>query len=338
MSTKIEWARNADGSQGETWNPIQAGRIDGHLNASITGKLGTGCTKVSPGCNACYAGTMNRRFYGNDYSYKSKPSEWTIDEKILELPMRTQEPTTFFVASMCDLFHETIPASIQEDVLQIMLDNSHHLFLLLTKRPESMRDSLNAFYADRSVPPMDNVWCGVSAENQEMADERIPLLLDTPAAKRFVSCEPLLGPVDLKKWLPVCVPGTETHLFSYRNGYQPFVNWAIVGGESGPKARPMHPMWVLALRGQCEQAGIPFFFKQWGQYKPLCRYYSLNDVKREWALSQPHVIVNFNGSIWHDMDGQPNPDYCPWIMRRTNKKAAGRLLMGNEYNQMPERT
>lgn len=267
MPTKIEWVKNADGLAGETWNPLRARLIDGNANVSKSGHYGTGCTKISPGCQNCYASVMNRRFYGNEYSYQSRPTGFFLDEHILNLPRRRKKPTTWFVGSMTDIFHEVVPTNMQIEILQVMQDCPQHTFQLLTKRPAYMRRALNLFY--RTGPTLSNVWAGVSVENQEMADLRIPLLLQVPAAIRWLSCEPLLGGIKF---------GPELLEFG-------LVDWIVCGGESGPHARPMEPDWARSLRDQCVMAEVPFFFKQIGG---------------------------------------------------VNKKAAGRLLDGREWNEMPE--
>lgn len=334
MPTKIEWARNADGSPGETWNPIRAKLIDGKRNVSKSGHFGTGCTMVSPGCQNCYAGTINKRFYGNDYSYHSKPAEFFLDEKILGLPMRKRKPTTFFVCSMCDLFHEGVPNEMIAEIFGVMSECEQHTFQVLTKRAKRMQSWfgwVNSQWSQLFPPhhgaedypvdanvvlqfvnhlstraqedvckddapldwPLPNVWLGVSAENQEMADSRIPILLKIPAAVRWVSFEPLLGPIN------------------YISG----IDWAVVGGESGPKARPMHPDWARSLRDQCLKVGIPFFYKQWGAWGPVDRGKRMNptDTLRfiiaPWdsapgdVIDSIHIMVRHvqqTSSIWDD--------------------------------------
>lgn len=181
--------------------------------------------------------------------------------------------------------------------------------------------------------PMPNVWLGTSIEDQTTADERIPYLLATPSAVRFVSAEPLLGPVDLRTVDPGIACGTWC-----KNGCgvsgdnecgreNPRIDWLIVGGESGPHARPMHPDWVRIMRDQCQAAGVPFFFKQWGEWGAV--------EKR--LPSQPGDLT-----IWPDGsfgDGNANENGGPgWSMRRVGKRAAGRLLDGREWNEMPEAT
>lgn len=245
MATKsrIEWTE-------KTWNPV------------------TGCTKISAGCKNCYAERLSSRLqkmgvarYANGFAVKMHPD-------VLPEPLRWKKPAVVFVNSMSDLFHDDVPAGFIAEVFDVMEKAAQHTFQVLTKRPERMLD-LNL-----SWPP--NVWAGVSVENQQAADERISLLLQTPAAVRFLSCEPLLGPVDLlgvrfdshTRMDVLSGRGVTTRsgviAQSIPNAFCERIDWVIVGGESGPEARPMHPDWARSIRNQCELAGVPFFFKQWG--------------------------------------------------------------------------
>lgn len=285
--TKIEWTD-------EVWNPV------------------TGCSKVSEGCKNCYAERFSHRF-----GWTKKP--WTVgnaEENVklhperLEQPLRWRKPRKIFVNSMSDLFHEQVPFEFIDKVFAVMALSPKHTFQILTKRPKRMLEYFKSvderaryFTAlpNRSVdyesgricellrnstpgtPPIDrkwplsNVWIGVSVENQKVADERIPLLLQTPATIRFLSLEPLLGPIDLSGYKPFdgecfCQDKTVGCKPRLANDCpESAVDWVIVGGESGPRARPMHPDWVRSLRDQCQQAGVPFFFKQWGGKKKAGR-------------------------------------------------------------------
>ena len=200
----------------------------------------TGCTKVSPGCKFCYAEVLARRLqkmgapgYENGFDLSLLP------ERLGE-PRRRKKPTMWFVNSMSDLFHEQIPFTFIEKVIATISDTPQHRYQILTKRPERMAE----FFATRITP--DNAWLGTSVEDCRYGLPRIPVLQSIKAAVRFLSIEPLLedlGDFDMSG-----------------------ISWVIVGGESGPRARPMHAEWALSIRDQCEQAKIPFFFKQWGSH------------------------------------------------------------------------
>ena len=209
----IEWTE-------ATWNPV------------------TGCTKVSPGCAHCYAETFAERFrgvpghpYENGFDLQLRPER-------LRLPLQWAKPRLVFVNSMSDLFHAEVPAPFIQSVFETMAEASQHTFQVLTKRPERVAELADA------LPWPDNVWIGTSVENQRWTS-RIDDLRRVPARIRFLSCEPLLGPLVLD------LSG---------------INWVIVGGESGPRARPMKAPWAEGIKEQCEAAGVPFFFKQWGAY------------------------------------------------------------------------
>jgi protein gp37 len=191
----------------------------------------------------------------------------TLHEDKLDEPLRWRKPRRVFVNSMSDLFHEDVPHEFVESVFEMMAAAPAHTFQILTKRPGRaqvyVRDMVDRWTREprfrtsggpRAEVPLPNVWLGTSCENQSTADERIPHLMGTPAAVRFLSCEPLLGPIRLAD-----VPQT----MHPRDCAGP-LGWVIVGGESGPKARPMHSYWVRLLRDECTGAGVPFFFKQWG--------------------------------------------------------------------------
>ena len=221
-NTKIEWAT-------KVWNPV------------------TGCSKVSAGCKSCYAETYAKRFWG-----KRKFTDVQCHEDKLDQPFHWKKPQRIFVNSMSDLFHESIPFTFIDSVFEIMGFAKQHIFIILTKRPKRMKEFYNWTHIFNHFGMMDNVWLGASVEDQKTADERIPLLLQTPAAVRFISAEPLLERIEFF-------------------GLQPFINdpkfnkldWVICGGESGKNARPVHPDWARSLRDQCKEANVPFFFKQW---------------------------------------------------------------------------
>ena len=212
VNSAIEWTES-------TWNPV------------------TGCTKVSPGCAHCYAERMARRLQAMgqpNYRHGFRP---TVHPRALDLPLSWRKPQMIFVNSMSDLFHEDVPVDFIRRAFRIMGQADWHQFQVLTKRSERLREL---------APALDwpeNVWMGVSVENAEYAF-RIDDLRATAAALKFLSIEPLLGPL----------PDLEL------NG----IDWVIVGGESGPGARPMAESWARDIRDQCVDAGVPFFFKQWG--------------------------------------------------------------------------
>lgn len=208
----IEWTER-------TWNPV------------------TGCTKVSPGCKNCYAERMAKRLRGMGHPNYVNGFELTMHEGVIDAPLGWRKPQVIFVNSMSDLFHRDVPLGFLRRVFDVMKRATQHRFQVLTKRAERL-----ARLADElEWPP--NVWMGVSVESERYVD-RIDELRRTPAAVKFLSLEPLLGPLpdlDLQG-----------------------IDWVIVGGESGPRARPMDPTWGRDLRDQCVAAGVAFFFKQWG--------------------------------------------------------------------------
>ncbi len=235
-TSSIEWTE-------ATWNPV------------------TGCDRVSPGCARCYAERIAERFRGT----VAFPNGFdvTLRHDRLDLPLQWRKPKKVFVNSMSDLFHDAVPVEFIQHVFATMRKAHWHQFQVLTKRSERLRVLANEI----DWPP--NVWAGVSVENQRWV-ARVDDLRVVPAAVRFLSVEPLLGPVELN------LEG---------------IGWVIVGGESGPGARPMRLDWAVSVRDQCISAGVPFFFKQWGA---------------------------------HDEAGA-----------RRSKKAAGRLLEGRIWDQLP---
>lgn len=225
MATKspIEWTE-------ATWNPV------------------AGCTILSPGCTNCYAMRLARRLeamgqpkYIGTTRVSGGRAKWNgrivLDEAALEVPLKWRNPKIIFVNSMSDLFHEKIPVEFILKVFKVMKEARHHTFQVLTKRADRLAE------ISAQLPWPDNVWMGVSVENEGYI-ERIDRLRSTPAFVKFLSLEPLLGPLD--------------HL--NLDG----IDWTIAGGESGPNARPMDPNWVRSIRDQCNAAGVAFHFKQWG--------------------------------------------------------------------------
>ena len=211
--SKIEWTD-------ATWNPV------------------TGCTQISPGCAHCYAKTFAERFRGVPGHPYERGFEPQLRRERIKQPLRWKKPRTIFVNSMSDLFHEAVPDEYIHEVFEVMAAADQHRYQVLTKRAERLAQLAP------SLPWPDHVWMGVSVENQRWTS-RIAPLRGTPAAIKFLSCEPLLGPLELD------LDG---------------IDWVIAGGESGPGARPMRPDWVRAVRDQCLESGTPFFFKQWGAH------------------------------------------------------------------------
>lgn len=225
----------------------------------------TGCRKVSPGCDNCYAATLAKRLkaMGNARYQNDGPDgpgfgltlHW---DKITE-PLSWKKPRRVFVNSMSDLFHPSVPAEFVVECFKTMTAASIHQFQVLTKRPTYMARLVPSILNELGLrEPPANVWLGTSVENQEWAQKRIPALLSTPAHVRFLSCEPLLGPLDLSDFL-ARPTGQST---------EPLLHWVIVGGESGHGARPMQLAWARQIRDDCSNREVPFFFKQWGGRTP----------------------------------------------------------------------
>ena len=265
MSTGIEWTD-------ETWNPV------------------TGCTKVSPGCAHCYAEDVAKRFW------KGRPFEdvW-FHTKRLEQPLHWKRPRRVFVNSMSDLFHEDLKTHHISDIFYVMMNAPQHTFQVLTKRPDRMR----TYMREHPAFQLPNVWLGVSVENQRMADGRIPILQDTPAAVRFLSVEPLLGEVDLYRggWSllrPIKSP-------TMGGPRKPPIDWVIVGGESGRKARPCNLAWVHEIVRQCSREGVPCFVKQLGS-NPV----AAGDPSDPWLTiesddgTRPIVLRDSKGGNWSE--------------------------------------
>lgn len=311
--TKIEWADRV-------WNPT------------------VGCTPVSSGCTHCYAKRMFERFYQSH-----KFEDVTCRPERLTIPEKWIKPQRIFVDSMSDLFHEDVPDDFIDRVIVSCATRytKHHVFMILTKRPERMLKYFGGRYsnggfdtreiikghlnimdgkhpADPRIEfewPLPNIWLGVSVEDQWTANERIPLLLQTPAAKRFVSVEPMLGTVDMRRVIysmsPTDMRGTSL------DG----IDWVICGGESGPGARPLNPKWVRDLRDQCVAARVPFFFKQWGEWMPS------SEMTEEEIKGLSKSIAKH---LWPE-----NPRGARVMSFKVGKKKAGNLLDGQVWNEYP---
>ena len=335
--TKIEWTEYV-------WNPV------------------TGCSVTSPGCTNCYAMKLAGTRLAHHPSRAGLTQDtkvgqvWTgevrLNEDWLIQPLKWKRPRRIFVCAHGDLFHENVPDEWIDRVFAVMALAPQHTFQVLTKRSARMRDYMDRAcgrigdqaMALRRTPlciakglgpnglgplghiepgrqwwPLPNVWLGVSVEDQARADERIPDLLETPAAKRWISAEPLLGPVDLTNITGAEKSreyGSPVHGWSAiwkNNGLgRAWLDWVVVGGESGPGARPMHPDWARSLRDQCQAAGVPFFFKQVGEW--------FHESELGWWPFGDEAIERC----------QSVGEYY-----RVGKKAAGRLLDGREWNEVP---
>lgn len=340
--THIQWTD-------ATWNPIR------------------GCSRISEGCRNCYAEGVANRFKGEGMPYEgliASTGQWNgnikVVDSVMDQPIRWRKPRKIFVNSMSDLFHENLPFEQIDKIFGVMWAclGSDHIFQVLTKRAERMHEYFSAdrreqwarwavnyggafepdaiydqtAYADGPYP---NIWLGVSVEDQKTADERIPLLLDTPAAVRWISAEPLLKPVNLVSagglWSdmngnPVPCPYREVQSGNRKR----HLDWVVVGGESGSRARPMHPDWVRSLRDQCVASKVPFFFKQWGEFAD-----QTNDEKK----AENNIIITKAGNTFA---GYKHGSVVEQVVRgdgarmvKVGKKAAGRLLDGKEWNQYP---
>jgi protein gp37 len=236
MSTKIEWTDH-------TWNPF------------------TGCSKISPACDNCYAEVMAKRLQKIPTTAEKYKNGFipTFHPSALDKPKSWKNPCRIFVVSMGDIFH---PANSFEDiakVFEVIRNVDRHTYFLLTKRPERIKPFINFYsYHTGDWVSLTNIWIGVTAENQTMADKRIPLLLDAWPRRAFVSIEPMLGPISLLNYIPA-LAGNRLYFHSSGN-----LDWVIVGGETGRNARPMQPNWVKSIEYRCQQSHVPFFFKKWG--------------------------------------------------------------------------
>lgn len=295
MPTRIEWCQRP-GTIGETWNPIQDTR---------KGKVGRGyhCTKCSPGCLHCWAETMNQRF-GNAQPFDDTPMEFEIVEKQYNRPLHWRKERTVFVESMGDLFHDRIPIALLEPVFEMIRATPYHTYQILTKRPTRMEFAWPALCQTfNGGKPLPNVWLGTTVCTPDET-WKIGELLRIPAAKRFVSLEPLLSEIDLgfgpRESCHWCNGAGEWNTAQSGAGEwvececttrNKWLSWVICGAETGPGARPMDLDWARSIRDQCQAADVPFFFKSRG----------------EWAKSTSWIAKGHGGGIasFEDIPDQP---------------------------------
>jgi protein gp37 len=355
--TTIEWVAalaKARGAIPSTWNPIE------------------GCSRASDGCRGCYAAAMQRRFrpelvdVAPDGHARFNGTVNFMPGR-LAIPLKAKKPRVYFVGDMADLFHPSVKDEWLDQVFAVMALCPRHTFLLLTKRPERMREYLASAARGHAIGmgalhltleahqqnrrsnagagvmmsgdparlvawPLPNVWLGTTVEHQAAADERIPQLLATPAAKRFISAEPLLGPLSFRwqSWHHEATSetyrqyfervGSISHLESIKG-----IDWVIAGGESGPGARPMHPDWVRALRDQCGASRVPFLFKQWGAWLDVEEARDILGDDDSRISDQQH---RRSGKTDLAVIGNS-------IFVCVGKKSAGRLLDGCTWDEVP---
>jgi protein gp37 len=314
QKTKIEWTRGEDGTPGRTANPFRA-------RNKVTGKVGWHCVHHGPGCLHCYSERINK-WVGTGLPFL-KPSgdqvECFLDERVLRALLKLRDPQKVFLCDMTDIYGDWVEDEWLDKVFAVMALTPHITYQLLTKRPERMEayvsgdgvcmrilkatlqlglsvKELEATGEIYNPWPLRNVWQGVSCEDRKHGLPRVDVLRRVPAAVRFLSVEPLLedlGEIDLTG-----------------------IGWVVVGGESGPKARPMHPQWARKIRDHCVESGTPYFFKQWGAWAPGSNFETIPSGRSH----------NFG-------DPSLGDDEAVW---QVGKKAAGRLLDGREWNQFPD--
>ena len=324
-----------------------------------------GCSHVSPGCQNCYAERMAGRLAAMGKKQYEAVTHFNDHERwvwlgrtvwvdgVIERALHMHEPRRIFWGSMTDLFHEATPFEWVDRIMAVAALTPQHTHIMLTKRPERMMGYLKQFDGldlvmeglrfKGIVPPkcdwpLPNLWLGVTAEDQQRADERIPVLLQIPAAVRFVSIEPMLSAVEIETPGPYKQHVGRQYLCDIRSPFGKHevishgLDWVILGGETGPGARPMHPDWARSARGQCQVAGVPFFFKGLGGWEPIGQYRHGSDNVR-----RGDIVLAPNGAIYTQDDsmlatGTPPPG--SWQMRPTRRKC--RLLDDREWNEVPE--
>lgn len=313
----------------------------------------TGCTRVSPGCDHCYAAEQAKRNPATFGSWEPGGARKRTSAAYWKQPLRWNQQAEregrrmrVFCASMADVFDNQVDPAWRSDLWELIHATPHLDWLLLTKRPQNIAGMLPipGVSLDAAMWPWPNVWLGTTVENQAEADRRIPHLLAAPAAKRFLSCEPVLGPVSLRwaKWDDWKNPdGSLRQRVDQFDGIRG-LHWVIAGGESGCAARPMHPDWARSLRDQCEDAGVPFFFKQWGEWREFRHGEPDEDVDADgeaadiaYASAIRPGFVTRDGRFFQHRHALPDDGTPCRLMERIGKKAAGRLLDGREHNEVP---
>lgn len=301
-----------------------------------------GCEKISPGCAHCYAATLSSR-YGKELWGKGEPREqrsekyWSEPLKWNRAAEAAGERQRVFTASMADVFEDRRDLDdLRLRLWGLILRTPWLNWLLLTKRPEHVTRlwSLAEKISVEGTWPPENIWLGTTVENQECAEKRIPELLSVPGVRiRFLSAEPLLGPIDLrgKGWMGCFHPSGEQQ--DDHSLCAPRISWIIAGGESGTGARPMHPDWARSLRDQCQAAGVPFFFKQWGEWQNGSAP-APNHARDRMVLNDGSVLVMSSEAPSLEQRNDW-PKLRAHTMARVGTKAAGALLDGRAWEEVP---
>lgn len=332
--TNIQWTD-------ATWNPL------------------AGCSPESEGCRNCYAATMALRlelmgqakYTGTARRASDGRAVFTgqinLDEGALNIPLKWRRPRKIFVNSMSDLFHPNVPSEYIDRVYNAMEAAHWHTFQVLTKRPQRMASYTTHRYGKTPAP---NIWHLASVEDQLTANQRVPWLLRTKSAVRGLSIEPLIGPVDLGSWV-LTVDQRRQQALTYNMGNpqhhvpvgwaisdRPRVDWLIVGGESGPRARPLWPAWARSLRDQAQAAGVAFMFKQWGTWEPYEPEQPPFWRDQRGRFHDGHglnILDPLTGGMgigWHEDSLDPSAGAA---FRRVGKHESGRLLDGREWSEFP---
>lgn len=312
--TSIEWTKRP-GTIGEVWNPV------------------TGCNKVDRGCKNCYAEIMHKRLRAMGQKKYSEPflHGAVVHNEMVGTPFTWTKPRTVFVNSMSDLFHKDVPFNFTIGIFNVMTATPAHTYLILTKRPERAFEFWEWMEAATAgaweCPP--NVWMGTSANDQESAGKRIPILLKLQCGIRFLSYEPATGPIDITNGALKNAYSVPTRYDDRGHGIEwtdpgpAFIglDWVICGGESGPKADPMHPDWARKVRDDCKNAGVPFFFKQWGTYLPHCQIFNTD-------------APNVPAEAMRSFPSPHNPNKTN-IYYKLGKHAAGHSIDGVTIQEFP---